>query len=351
MAVRYSIEIRGNGDFSVGGGELEPGLDDVTGTKTFVGGPRFARVRGDAVMRPTGANLRQTNMTYPFSFIDADGNVKFTKYVMRLDKELFWVEEWKIWLGEFMWGKYIEPGFGFQDTNAWPSDGVYKQQTIDCGLNVRKLVGEPFWTRKGQYVQVEAISYYSANSTPYWNYESTPHLMVKQTIVGTSSEQPVYYITHQKFGDLIWPNLFQQRLVHAMRDLELFPELPFETTYKGVHVTITGYCFQYEKVYGLINGQWYLLEESSGETGNAVKDRILYVSDWIETPPNPWRGWTLNKEPTLWERVVGYFKWARFVWTHSRDIPVVFMEDEPDIVEKILCFLMGVRIEQRSENG
>jgi len=288
--------------------KLPEGLSDVEGTKTFVGGSRFARVIGDSVMRWTNANLKQTNMTYPYSFMK-DGQVYFSKYVMRLDKRIYWVNEWwKKLLGIFMWGKYIEPGFGYQDTNSWPSDGQYKQQTIDCGLNVRKLVGEPFWTRKGQYVEIEAIDYFDSPNPNEINYYLTPHLFVKQTVVGTSTEQPVYYIAHQKFGDLVWPNLKTYSLLHSMNDLELFPELPFETEYMGVPVTIDGYCFQESSVFGRINGKWHILEETTGVTGNAVKDRKTYVSNWIKTPPVPIRGWTLNKEPSL---IIELWNWVK----------------------------------------
>jgi hypothetical protein len=282
-------------------------VPNPAGTKTFWGdGRRFVRVRGDQEMRATGMNLQQTNMTTPMFYIKS-GAVVFAKNVIRLDFRPIWAQEFRIDLGPVVWPLYCQRKFGWQDGNDDPTDpdvGPFKQQTIDSGLNLRELAGDPFWTRDGQYVEIAAVDF-DSNPDPAVNYYLTPHLINKQVVVGESAEQPVYYIAHQKHGDLAWKNLKTWPPIHAMRNLEAFPELPHKTKYAGVDVTIEGYCFQGSKVYGYINGGWYLLEEMvvSG-IGSATYDRRVYVADWMKTPPPPIKGFTRGKtELEPWQKV------------------------------------------------
>jgi hypothetical protein len=274
-------------------------VPEPEGTKTFAGdGRRFARVRGDEEMRDTGMDLQQTNMTRAMFYIK-NGVVNFSKYIIRLDFRRVWVSEFQKDLGLVVWPLYCQQKFGWQDTNDVPTDpeiGPFKQQTIDSGLNLRELVGDPFWTSDGQYVEIAAVDF-DSNPDPAISYQLTPHLMNKQVVVGKSAGQPVYYVAHQKHGDLVWKNLHTWPLIHAMRNLEEVPSLPHKTKYMGQDVTIEGYCHQGSKVYGYFNGGWYLIEEMvvSG-IGSATYDRRVHVRDWIKTPPPPIRGTTRGKE-------------------------------------------------------
>lgn len=276
-------------------------LSDVGGTKTFIGND-FARVRGwDEVH----FNLPQTNMVTAMFYLDS-GEPVFAKDVIRLDKRIYWVDDWfRNWLGETVWGLYCQPGFGFEDTNSKntdPINGQFKQQTIDCGCNLRQLDGEPFWTRKGQFVKIKAVDYFSRPSENEINYKLTPHLIVKQTLASVSQYEKVAYITHQKHGDLVWPNLFVNPLIHSLGNLERFPKLPFETEYLGAPVTLTGFCFQASTVYGLFEDGWRIIEEMkiSGK-GSAFFDRKVYVSNWLKTPPPSIKGWTRDRELFDWQ--------------------------------------------------
>lgn len=285
--------------------KLPPPLD--TQPRGQLNGPGtrrvFARLRGDQVMRPTGANLKQTNMTEPEFFIDDNGNVVFAKYIIRLDRYPEWLAVFRENLGPVVWPLYCQPRFGFQDTNADPTDpvnGEYKQQTIHCRLNLVEFYGDPFWTHKGQFVQIHSID---ANRAPRAedNYFDHPELMIKQTVVGTSIEQPVYYIAHQKHGDLIWPNLNHWPLILPLGDLERMPDPMFRTEYNGVTVTVESFIYSGSTVYGFMypdnsaqgDPGWRVIEEMDiSGLGSATYDRRVYVSDWVDTPPPPIKGWT-----------------------------------------------------------
>lgn len=280
--------------------EFPEPLEDVEGTKTFIGND-FARVRGwDEVH----FNLPQTNMVTPIFYL-YNGEPVFSKDVLRLDKRYYWVDWFRNWLGDTVWNLYCQPGFGFQDYNDKPTDpinGQFKQQTIDCGCNLRKLKGSPFWTRKGQYQEIEAVSYFSYPNPDEINYKLTPHLITKQTLASVSQVEKVAYISHQKHGDLVWPNLYEHPLVHFSGNLEQFPKLPFETEYLGVPVTIKGLCFQASTVFGLFDDGWRVIEESEiSGIGSAFYDRKVYVSNWLKTPPPTIKGWTRDREKFDWQ--------------------------------------------------
>lgn len=270
-------------------------LEFVKGTITYTGN-EFARVRGWTELH---FKLAQTNMVQPIFYLK-DGDPVFAKDVIRLDKRKYWVDDWfKNWLGDFMWGKYCQPSFGWQDTNNKPTDpitGEFKQQTIDSGCNLRKTICTPFWTRKGQFIQIEAVDYLSRPDQEKVNYKLTPHLITKQAIASVSQVEKVAYITHQKHGDLVWPNLFTHSPILPISTLEFFPKLPFETKYLGETVTLTGFCFQASKVFGLFPDGWRAIEESviSG-IGSAYYDRKVYVDKWLVTPPPTIKGFTQEK--------------------------------------------------------
>lgn len=271
-------------------------IEFVDGTITY-NGSDFARSIGWTDLHP---NLNQTNMVHPMFFIRNDDTV-FAKDVIRLDKRPYWVQDWFVpRLGFGMWSKYCQPSFGFEDGNTKPTDpisGEFKQQTIDCGCNLHRLIGNPFWTRKGMFWKIAAIDYYSHPNPDEINYYLTPEYITKQTLASISQNEDVAYITHQKHGDLVWPKLSRYQLMMPDLVLERFPRTPFKTEYLGAPATILGYCFQASKVYGLFSDGWRVIEESliTG-IGSAYYDRRVYVKDWVKTPPPTIKGFTQFKD-------------------------------------------------------
>lgn len=272
-------------------------VDYVEGTITYKGDD-FARSRG---WDDVHFNLNQTNMVQPMFYLRYDGSVVFAKDIIRLDKRMYWVNDWwKEWLGPVVWPLYCQPSFGFEDTNEPDTDpdiGPFKQQTIDCGCNLHKLLDEPFWTRNGMYWRVEGVNYFSRPDPNKINYKLTPHLITKQSLASISQVETVAYITHQLHGDLVWPKLYEHSLIMSDGQLERFPAIPFHTTYLGVGVSILGYCFQGSTVYGLFPDGWRVIEYSviSG-LGSAYYDRRILVDKWMKTPPPTIKGWTRGIE-------------------------------------------------------
>lgn len=265
-----------------------------------------ARVRHDKVSRTLGdkITLIQTNETVVGRPI-IDGEVDWrSKEVTRLDRDWDWVIKFRDMLGELVWGLYVQPGFGFQDTNSKPTDpdvGPFKQQSLTCGGNLVNVIGDPMWTAAGEYRQVQVQSFYSKNYfLSDWNF--MPHLFTKQVLVGHNADKETYYIAHQKHGDLTWPWVCDRPLAISSSELEFLPKLPFATMLDGIPVMIDAYCFHGSNTYGRINDRWYLLEEMvvSG-IGSCTYDRRVYVKDWVETCPPPVKGWIRTERSTLLE--------------------------------------------------
>ena len=283
--------------------EWPEALEWVDGVKTFVGND-FARTRGWNHLHWRWA---QTNMVVPMFYLQ-NGEPTLSKDVMRLDRRMYWIDEfWKSWLGPVIWPRYCQPGAGYQDTNEKntnPDVGPFKQQTIDDGCNLHRLVGNPFWTRLGQFQQIEAVDYFSHPDTSELNYRLTPHLVHKNTLASISEVEDVAYITHQKNGDEVWPNLFEHPLIHSTANLETFPKLPFHTRYLGESVDLTGFCFQASTVYGLFPDGWRVIEDVNiSGIGSAYYDRNVMVSNWLATPPPTIKGWTLGRDERFdWQK-------------------------------------------------
>lgn len=271
-------------------------------------GQRPARVRHDVVSRtftnPSG--LHQTNETIVLHPIE-DGVVDWrSKVITQLQLRWEWVVKFVESIGPFMWELYIRPGFGFQDTNdefTDPNVGPFKQQSLTCGGNLLNITGGPIWTPDGEYVQIQSLDFYKP--VPFGDWEELPHLFTKQVLAGHDVDKNTYYIAHQKYGDLTWPMVCRLHLAISVRDIEYLPDLPFSTTMSGIPVVIEAYCFQGSKTFGLIMGQWYLLEEMlvSG-SGSCRFDRMVYVDNWVGTCPPPVKGFTKEnstlKEIMIW---------------------------------------------------
>ena len=271
-------------------------LEFVEGAITYKGDD-FARSTG---WEETHPKRNQTNMVRPMFHIK-DGKVVFAKDIVRLDLRKYWLNDFYIpWLGFEMWSRYCQDGFWREDTNAKPTDpitGEFKEQTIDCGTNLHKLIGEPFWTSKGRFQQLDYLDYYSHYDPEKYNYFLTPQYCIKQVLASISSNEPVAYITDQKRGDIVVPNVCKYPPILPNIYLERFPEIPFTTKYLGEEVTILAYCFQASKVFGLFPDGWRVIEESlvSG-IGSAFFDRRVYVDKWVKTPPPTIKGFTLYKD-------------------------------------------------------
>lgn len=255
-------------------------------------GQHPARARHDKIPRTLGLPISQTNETVVMRPI-ADGKVDWrSKEITQLDRRWEWVEKFISMMGEYIWGQYKQNGFGFQDT------GPYKQQSLTCGGNLLNTVGDRLWAKDGAYVQLEILDFFS--QPPVEDWDDAPHLMTKQVLVGNDIQKNPYYIVDQKRGDITWPMVCDRPLAIKLTDIEYLPTLPFYTTMNGVPIVIQAYCFQGSKTFGNVDGEWYLLEEMivTG-AGSCTYDRVVYVSDWIETCPPPIKGWTAQGNSLL----------------------------------------------------
>src|SRR3990172_2676158 len=272
-------------------------------------GPAYrpARVRWNAISRTfdNKSGLRQTNATFPMN-----GAPDYrSKVITQLQNDWRWVEQFRSMIGVFMWGLYVQPGAGFQDTNTDPTDpdvGPFKQQSLTCSGNLLSTCADTIWTNDGAYVTV-AIQDFNQEPNPLLTYERAPHMVTKQTLEGHNADKETYRIVHKRNGDMVFPMVCRVPLAIALRNIEYLPVLPFTTTMNGYEMTFDAFCFQGSNTLGQSRGEWYLIEEMVVSGIGACKyDRRVYVRDWIVTCPPPVIGFRRTGQ-TFWEKVLGLF--------------------------------------------
>lgn len=276
-------------------------------------GQKPARARHDYPSRTFSEKIKliQTNETVALRPMTDGVPDPRSKEITLLDRRWEWVRKFIDMMTYYIWGQYVQPGFGYQDTNedhTNPDVGPFKQQSLSCGGNLFNVLSERIWTSLGAHLQIQIQDFYQPVD---WTltYESAPHLVTKQVLVGHNAAKETYYITDQKRGDITWPMVCDKPLAVAESDIEYLPKLPFVTKMNGYDITFVVYCFTGSSTYGMADdGNWYLIEEMvvSG-IGSCSYDRRVYVDEWIKTCPPPIKGWT-RSEPTLLEKVINFLK-------------------------------------------
>lgn len=270
---------------------------DCTRSEGFVVGPQFdgrpARIRHDETSRTEDLPLKMTNETFPLRPV-ADGFVDSrSKITFKLADRPNWVERFHKMMGDFVFGQFASPGYGWMDTNH---DGFqYKFSLIQCGGNLVNVT-----SLENGYAFVQTQDF---NRTPEPNltYRNAPHLNIKQVLVGRSVQHKIYWITDKKRGDVIFPAVSPVQAAIPIEQLEFFPKLPWVTWLDGevIPVKIFAYRFVGSNTFGLIRNRWRLLEEMQITGNGSFLDRKVYVEGWIETCPPPVIGWTRGVEETI----------------------------------------------------
>lgn len=237
---------------------------------------KFARIRHEAEPRKP-----MTNETYPFWPVYDDKPRSGDKVTVALSSA--WINYLIAIMGEEMYGIFSTPGYGFMDT------GAGKLQAIGCGGNtvlVNKIAGNFAW-----------IDYQRHEDGPQYRYSYLryPWLNTMQVLSGSSANAPIFYINDKKRGTVWFPIVSKNNVDLAMplSQLEFFPELPHVAVYyDGREIVIADYCFYGPNVWGLVDGNWLILEKMQVTgNGSALLDRIVYVEPWIGTVGVPVSGW------------------------------------------------------------
>jgi len=272
---------------------LKPESFDIP-VEGLVVGPVFegcpARIRHDVKSRTESLPLRMTNETFPLRLVEDDIVNPYSKITFKLADRPVWVEYFREMMGDFVFGQFAEPGYGWMDTNHDPFE--YKFSVIQCGGNLVNVA-----TTVAGYAFVETQNFYR-EPNPDFSYRRAPHLNIKQVLVGRSANQKIYWITDKKRGDVIFPAVSPHQAAIPVEHLEFFPKLPWITWLSGeiLPVTITAYCFSGSDTFGLIDDEWHLIEEMQVTGNGSHLDRKVYVENWIETCPPPVIGWTRGME-------------------------------------------------------
>ena len=247
---------------------------------------RPARVRHDIVSRTEDLNLKMTNEMFPYRPEENGSVSKFSKITFKLAKRPEWVDRFRCMLGEFVLDLFSTPGYGWMDTNNTPLE--YKFNLMQCGGNLVNVLEQDY---EHAYVETQD---FNRPPNPDLTYRNAPHLTIKQVLVGRSASQKIYWITDKKRGDVTLPAVSPVRAAIPVEQLEFFPELPWMTKLVGkdIPVRISGYWFVGSNTYGLIDGNWLLLEEMQITGNGSHLDRKVYIENWVETCPPPVIGWT-----------------------------------------------------------
>lgn len=252
-----------------------------------------ARIRHDETSRTENLPLKMTNETFPLRPV-ANGVVDpRSKITFKLADRLVWVERFREMMGDFVFGQFATPGYGWMDTNH--QEFEYKFNLIQCGGNLVNVTSV-----ENGYAFVQTQDFYQTPD-PDLTYRNAPHLIIKQVLVGRSAKQKIYWITDKKRGDVTFPSVSPVQAAIPVNQLEFFPKLPFVTWLAGdvIPARITAYRFVGSDTFGLVKGRWRLLEEMQINGNGSHLDRKVYVDNWMETCPPPVIGWTRGQKEII----------------------------------------------------
>jgi len=263
-------------------------LEGLVVGSEFEGRP--ARIRHDAVSRTEKIKLQMTNEILPYRPVQDEKVNSHSKITFNLSDRSEWVERFREMMGEYMLGKFAEPGYGWMDTNHDIYE--YKFSLLQCGGNLVNVAAI-----KNGYAYVETQDFYRSPNRNL-TYRFAPHMTIKQVLVGSSAKQDYFLITDKKRGDLTFPAVSPIQAAIPVEQLEFFPELPWATNLikDSAPVVITAYWFVGSNTYGLIENKWHILDEMPITGNGSHLDRKVYVKNWIETCPPPVIGWTKGLE-------------------------------------------------------
>ena len=229
-------------------------------------------------------DLRMTNETYPFWPDYGNGPRMGDKVSVRLNTA--WKNYMRKIMGDVYDRRFTVSGYGFMDGNI--EEDIHKLQAISCGGNLVKVTG-----LYGKYAYV-AHQWFEDGPNPEYTFLRYPWLNTMQMLSGDI--RGIFYRNAPNTGTIWFPILSHRgiKLSILREQLEYFPALPFETEWHGEPITVTDYSFYGHDVYGLVNGQWRILEHMniSGH-GSVLLDRVIHVtpSTWIQTPGVSNVGW------------------------------------------------------------
>lgn len=244
--------------------------------------------------------LKYTNETFPLVAYDPVGGIEPNgKVIVKLEKYRDWIYEMERTLGKRTLGLFVQPGYGFCDTDAGDTN-PYKDDVhlgvIDCGGNRRNGLGQV--TKSGNKYEITETQSFWAGPNPERNYDTHPQLMEKQVDVGDVGNG-IFWRTAD--ADVIWPFVSDRPVAHKVINIAYYPQLPIVAKLDGYAVEISEYCFQGSKTFvfvtdGLPSG-WYLAETMGdghpvGTPGND-KDLVRHIEhpDWPKGCPPPIAGW------------------------------------------------------------
>ena len=251
----------------------------------------FARVRHEYPSRAPSVGLKMTNETYPHR-PDWDGDGPRNprdddKMTVLLNSA--WINYMREIMGQYVYDREFNVHeYGFMDT------GLHKLQALSCGGNLVKVTG-----LNGIWAYIAHQRFEDGPNREY-TFLRYPWLNTMQVLSGVGQDKPIYYICDKGRGTVWFPiisksvNGVHVQLAQPREQLEYFPTLPFDTKWHGEPITVTKYSFYGTDVYGLVNGQWRILEQMniSGH-GSVLLDRVIHVTPetWIQTPGVPNIGW------------------------------------------------------------
>jgi hypothetical protein len=263
----------------------------------------------NAIARLLGAvepfMLKYTNETVtalPYSL--QTGVQLRSKVIVKLEKMRAWVYEFERHMGKRVLGLFVQPGFGFCDTDA-PNTDPYRDNVhvgvIDCGGNRRNGLGTVYKNNvKYEIIQTQK---FQAGPNTKISYKTHPHLMEKQVDVGDVGNG-IFWRT-SSVGDCIWPWVSDRPVCHHHGNITFYPALPFDAKIDGYYVRVTKYVFSGSStfIYNSNDGElpkgWYLAEEivvPPGRVepyGGSDKDYVRHIqaAGWPVGCTPPIAGW------------------------------------------------------------
>jgi hypothetical protein len=248
------------------------------------------------------ANLKYTNEIFTFQAYDAFDGVIAGKVIVKLEKFREWVNEFKRHLGERVLWLFVQPRYGWCDTDA-PDTNPYVDDVhflvATCGGNRHNGLGTV--TKHGnKYERVECQRFWDGPN-PDCSYELTPHLMIKQVDVGDVGNG-IFWRTAGGGDAVVFPLVSDKDICIPYPNIAFYPFPEFDALLDGYLVHVVEYVYQGSKTFvritaGVLPAGWYLAETMGdghpvGVPGND-RDYVCHIShpDWPKGCCPPVAGW------------------------------------------------------------